>query len=954
MVEKLIEALKNADLKEYRSLVFWSWNDKLDHDELKRQIAWMQENFIGGFFMHARSGLKTEYLSEEWFDCVRVCCEEAEKRGMDAWAYDENGWPSGFAGGKLLENEEYRDCYIRHTRGDFDENASVSYLIDGEELLRATEGGNGEYLNIFIETSVSTTDILNPELVKKFIEITHCEYKKYFGENFNKMIKGFFTDEPQYQRWKTSYSRMLPKYFSERYNVDIFDQLGLLILKKRGYKLFRYRYWKAMQELMLNNFAKPMYEWCRENGVKLTGHYAQEDSLGLQMTSNAGVMPFYQYEHIAGVDWLGRRTENEIPLKQVSSAAEQLGKKQVLTETFGCCGWDVSPAELGRILGYQFVNGVNLFCHHLVPYAEHGNRKRDFPAHFSPINPWVKESFGLFNTAFTRLGYLLGESDKKTNVAVLHTIRSAYFDYSREAENSAFGIKQIEKGFSDLCKSLSSRNIGHHYLDETLLSRFGYVSGNKIGCKNAEYEYLIIPPIISMDKKTEELIHSYVKNGGKLLLTGEKPQLLEAEPFDYSYLESNCTLEEIADSQPYKVKLADTDLVSVMAEYDGVPFIFVQNASSQNAYTQTFDLGAEYKSFVKIDPLTFECKRLPLTVRLEKNEFALLVPSAEKAELSDLPHNYVMRFDNAEVSFEKNTLTLDRVRFSADGINYSKPYYTAALYDKLIKEKFAGKLFIKYEFEIEEKPDDIFIYAEEFSVSGAALNGNTLVFKEESGWGRHFYKADISDFVKKGENEYTVALDWQQDDDAYTALFDEKVTESLKNSLLNKNEIEAVYICGKFGVYSKDGFSRGNHKDFVSAKRFYIGKAPKIISEPVTDGLPFFSGTLNLSKHVNFADTDVRIMLDGNYQTAKLKINGKKVKDIVFERTADVSEYLTAGDNLIEAEMVIGLGNALGPHHYRANKYEDVSPFCFELTGTWEDGVSALYHDEYDFLKLYS
>ena len=45
--------------KEYRPIPFWSWNDKLELPKLKAQIRWRKENGIGGFFMHARSGLQT-------------------------------------------------------------------------------------------------------------------------------------------------------------------------------------------------------------------------------------------------------------------------------------------------------------------------------------------------------------------------------------------------------------------------------------------------------------------------------------------------------------------------------------------------------------------------------------------------------------------------------------------------------------------------------------------------------------------------------------------------------------------------------------------------------------------------------------------------------------------------------------------------------------------------------
>lgn len=95
-----------TDAKEYRPIPFWSWNDKLEKEKLLQQAQWMKDSGNGGFFMHARSGLLTEYLSEEWMQCIEACAEEAQKLDMKAWLYDENGWPSGFAGGKLLEDEK--------------------------------------------------------------------------------------------------------------------------------------------------------------------------------------------------------------------------------------------------------------------------------------------------------------------------------------------------------------------------------------------------------------------------------------------------------------------------------------------------------------------------------------------------------------------------------------------------------------------------------------------------------------------------------------------------------------------------------------------------------------------------------------------------------------------------------------------------------------------------------
>ena len=125
-MQKLFDELHQHP-EQYQSVPFWSWNDQLDKDMLTEQIRWMKSQGIGGFFMHARGGLRTEYMSEDWMQCVDACVEEAKKQGMQAWIYDENGWPSGFAGGKLLEEQENLDTHITYKIGQYDANAWLTY-----------------------------------------------------------------------------------------------------------------------------------------------------------------------------------------------------------------------------------------------------------------------------------------------------------------------------------------------------------------------------------------------------------------------------------------------------------------------------------------------------------------------------------------------------------------------------------------------------------------------------------------------------------------------------------------------------------------------------------------------------------------------------------------------------------------------------------------------------------
>ena len=175
--QNVIDTLRSpAYLRPFRPIPFWSWNDELDTKRLCEQIEWMHEMGIGGFFMHARGGLITEYLGEDWMRCCDACCEKAAALDMDAYMYDENGWPSGFAGGKLLVDENNRDQYLTFAVGEYDPAAFVSYEIAASALKRTNAAIPGaRHLNVYRHVAVSTVDILNPDVVEKFLTLTHQE-----------------------------------------------------------------------------------------------------------------------------------------------------------------------------------------------------------------------------------------------------------------------------------------------------------------------------------------------------------------------------------------------------------------------------------------------------------------------------------------------------------------------------------------------------------------------------------------------------------------------------------------------------------------------------------------------------------------------------------------------------------------------------------------------------------
>jgi len=915
----------------YKAIPFWSWNDELDEKELVNQIDWMHENGIGGFFMHARGGLTTPYLGDKWFSCIEACLKRAKELNMEAYAYDENGWPSGFAGMKLLEDPKNCDCYLTYDFGAYNPESYVSYDISSDRLVRTKKGEN--CINIYKHTSNSTADILDKNVVKKFIALTHEQYKKHdkYGN-----LRGFFTDEPQYYRWAHPYTNVLPTYFKEHYELDILDGLGLMFVEKYGYRDFRYKYWKAMQDLMLNSFAKQIYNWCDDNGYKLTGHYVEEQRLASQMMCCGGIMPFYAYEHIPGVDWLCRRQPSLLLSKQVSSVAQQLDKPQVLTETFAMTGWDATPMELKRIADSMYVGGINLMCQHLLPYSEHGQRKRDYPEHFSKINPWADKYFKEFNDHFTYIGEKIATSSEIVNVAVFQTIRSCYFNYKRELEPQRFGISELDDSLANVLETLSQEQINYHLIDETLLAEFGKVEGNSLIVGKCKYDYIVFPLTYTMDKTTEALLKKFCEAGGKVLFTSDKPTYLEGQEYTYDYLKTNSTIDEIKKSQRFSPKSNPNILFSYRKDKDGNEFVFAFNRGKKTTWTINNVTLEDEKGvyFENIEFDEYESKLLHFTNK---------TPSINK-ELKPL----LLKKEFDIIEKPTNYLLLDFIQYSKDGISYSEPLHYMGIFNELLSQKYKGPIYLKYSFNSKYIPNKCEALIEDTRTKRVLVNDN-VVTKSGSILEKDLWKYDIAKYIVIGRNEVVVEIDHFQEDIVYHALFGKNVTESLKNCLAYSTTIEAIYLKGDFGVFGT--FEDGKTEDVLIGKDFYLDEQQNHVTSLIKDGFPFFRGEIKLTQKVNCESENMYLNVPERFQTIDVFVNGKNAGLMMFENKLDLSNYLVKGNNDIELHLIVSNRNLLGTHHESVEENFSVGPFSYEKLGTWTNGKSSILRETYSFVK---
>ncbi len=958
-MKNITERLK-GDLRDYRPVPFWSWNDDLQPEELIRQINYMHDKGIGGFFMHARGGLKTEYLSEKWFECIKACVEESKKVNMNAWSYDENGWPSGFAGMKLLEDKNNHEKYLDRSVGDsFDEKADAVYFVDESGKMTKTDKplGKGTYVNIYLKVNPSVVDILDKTIVRKFIDLTHERYKKECGANFGTYMLGFFTDEPQYYRWATPYSPVLVPYFKEKYGLDLWEELGKLFVDCEGAYSFRYKYWNALHEFFINSFVKQIYDWCEENGCKFTGHAVEESRIHMQMWCCAGLMDFYEYEHIPGIDWLGRYIGTELEPKQIGSVAEQLGKKHVLTETFACCGWDVTPQELKRIAEWQYVNGVNLMCQHLTAYSIRGQRKRDYPTSYSEHMAWF-DKFKNFNDYFAGLGYLLAESRNRVNVLILHPIKTAYLTYDRNVDYPS--VKELEDSFANTIETFGAKNIPHHFGDENLIKRHGKVENGKFIVGNYAYDYVYIPQMKDMDKSTLDLLVEFTAQGGKLAVEKDLPEYLEGEKYSFAELKPNCTFKDIENSVEYKVYSDSAEIRTAYRDGEFGRFLYVVNISEKDVEAE-IKLNSKYPygyNIEKLEKYPLVLKDGKVCLKLEEGGSAIIFESDEPYAADKFYDGEYIDLSGEWKLTEKplNSLTIDKARLSLDGVNYGKSGYIPAIFNDLIAKKYVGKIYLKYVFNVKEKTDNTFLECERMDIKKCEINGNTVELKEKGTLDKSFLTCDIAKNVVVGENELVFTIDFYEREHVYFVLSDvtpEK--ESLKNCLSYDTELESIYIRGNFAVYD-DELKTESDTIMLSDGNYYIAKAKDTVNvKNITkDGYLFFMGKLSVEKKVTIKAGCSALKFTGRFAALDVFVDGNFVKTVMFDRICDLAAYADGKEHLLTLVIYSSNRNIYGPHHFKP-EYEplSVSPWTFDLTGSWKDNYeSDYYRENYSFVKF--
>jgi len=536
-----LEELFLAPPAQFRQAPFWFWNHQLDKDLLSWQIDQMEDKGLGGFVLHARHGLITPYLSDAWMDCIRHCCGEAKERGMIAWAYDARDWPSGPAGGQVIEDRANRMRYLRLDEESVPASGEillsddvVAVYVDGKRT--AARPLMPKHKKQRVQKAVcfecpailwfeSYLDTLNKNACQAFIRSTYDYHEQKLGDLKTLGLAGFFTDEPALSTYPDDLRRIpwtpeLPAVFQEMKGYDLLDRLPDLFAPGETGAQLRNDYWDVTTRIFEEAFFQPISERCERRGLQLIGHPLGEEPLFYQFRCAGNIFRCLKHEHMPGMDHLtitvGKASPQSMSPKLVASAALLAGRERTMTETFGESGWRLSLCDMKWMADWQMVNGINYIIPHAFYYSVSRRRKRDSPpSEFYQAAFWPYYRFFADYTA--RITAILTGGEHVAKLALFYPMGSVWAEFV-PGDEIPETVRAMEAAFAPLGETLLSLHRDFVIVDEDALDE-AQIDNGVLCIGGLRFEVLVLPPMTSLRRETLDIIRRMAA-AGKLVAVG--------------------------------------------------------------------------------------------------------------------------------------------------------------------------------------------------------------------------------------------------------------------------------------------------------------------------------------------------------------------------------------------------------------------------------------------------
>ncbi len=948
---------------EYRGIALWMLNDSLEEEEVSRQLAGFREAGWGAVIGRTFNGLLTEYLGDEWMRITRRVIEQSREQGTRMWlqaGYMPSGMPE-------LAPEHTLTGLTRVPVAEAGGFPPDRVLAEHDDFL------------YILQSAPGVLDLLNPDAVKDYLELAYARpWHSRFGEHFGKTVEAVWVDEPHFRPPLMPWCDRMPHEFRSRWGYDIGALVPALFVPVHDFRQIRHHYWRLVLEFFLEGYFRQVGRWCGEHGVKFSGHLMGEDTICDQVCWTGACMPAYEYMQLPGIDHLTRSLEWPadrkfiLTPKQVSSVASQLGKREVLCEVYGVSSQGITFAERKRIFDWMAVLGINYRCYHGAFYSMRGRRKRIYAPHLSYQQPWWPENRPLADYC-ARLSLVLRQGRPLAEVLLLHNVESGFCHYDPLARENHFDRQTEPEELQNLLDSLviTGENLlsiqrNFEFGDETLLAKYGRVTAKGLQVEQMTYPVVILPQMCTIRASTLELLLELAGQGHLLLSVGKLPELVDGVKNNrndellarlsevVTRVQNNAeALQRVLDkSLTPQYQLHGQHLRSVwihVRDCGDERWYFACNTSPEQAVVAELAVagGGRLEAW---DPATGTVVAVPQRLTGVKEDERVttpldLPPLATCLLRQDLKTEAVARPRPAvevsgrvelaarwEMELKRpNALTLDYCRVQRGDGPWSRSLPVIYQQKLLQDDDYRGPVRLEFEFEVREVPLHASVVVEDAPDWEIMVNEHRVEYAEEPYYfDRSFLPVSITHALKPGVNRIHLVRDFipvPKPQSTLSGLFE----------VLPGVEIESIYVVGDFALEVAIADGCPDSRCQRLAPRFALVKPVQDTTGNLTaDGYPFYAGTALLRQHLDLrhpaADERVILVMPGlDAVGLKVRMNGEDAGRILWSPCElEISPFITAGDNLLEIEVVGSLRNLLGPHHRPTGEPDECWHYSFE------------------------
>ena len=509
--------------------------------------------------------------SEEKWDAFRAGVEAAGNAGLVLWLYDEDGYPSGAAGGLTLEGRpewEARGlrCVVAETDGGrpldivlppgrvvqaaaYPLRAGTGDLRAGVDLAGAVDAGGrlrwqrpGAWrVCAFVETRLREgthamanlyrprpyPNLLEREATARFIAVTHAAYAARFAP-LAERFPAIFTDEPSLMSVFLEASPQpaipwapgLPGVFRRAKGYDLLPALAALAADfgPEGRRV-RCAFWDVIGREVAENYFGQIQDWCRAHGIASTGHLLAEEDLG----SHVG---FYGNFHacaarldIPGIDCLTSDPAT-VPwhaAKLIGSLRCLNGAAEAMSETSDHAQRYRGPGD-GRPVRTVTAEEI-LGTAHLLYVA--GITTTTSYYSWAGLDD---AAVARINAHIGRLGTVLAGAQHACDIAVLYPVESAWAHFvPQRLWAAAPGVARIDGIYRGVMTELFHAGRDVDVIDAAAVARAQVIDGT-LAVGSERFRVLILPAVDVLPVAALERIAAFTAGGGILVAVGDLPR----------------------------------------------------------------------------------------------------------------------------------------------------------------------------------------------------------------------------------------------------------------------------------------------------------------------------------------------------------------------------------------------------------------------------------------------